>query len=218
MFWGSFKPFQGLFYISTLNHGHSLIPIADSFKPFQGLFYISTSQCVASKRTGTEVSNPSRGYSTFLPSKAEIWICRMRSFQTLPGVILHFYFTPRPFWKVRLKMFQTLPGVILHFYLTRSARNARCISTFQTLPGVILHFYAGRRIQEIVEFLRFKPFQGLFYISTRFGGLVGEGVSCFKPFQGLFYISTVLSDVPPLPPPGVSNPSRGYSTFLLTLI
>ncbi len=38
--------------------------------------------------------------------------------------------------------FQTLPGIILHFYPSnRSACKPGCVGLFQTLPGIILHFY-----------------------------------------------------------------------------
>jgi hypothetical protein len=62
-------------------------------------------------------------------------------------------------------MFQTLPGIIPHFYgLTRIFNIAE--RQFQTLPGIILHFYSIRRCASEPD-LGFKPFQGLFCISTK---------------------------------------------------
>ena len=212
-----FKPFQGLFCIST----YSIIMLYifslwGSFKPFQGLFYIST------------------GNGQDWP-KVRLW------FQTLPGVILHFYAINLSSFLSAQNTFQTLPGVILHFYPTLRNFSLAFLAPFQTLPGVILHFYLqtffmGCRVPSCVSnpsrgystFLRqwwarsrvvAGWFQTLPGVILHFYAPLEAGSNCnvlksFKPFQGLFYISTHSHTTECRPKSHVSNPSRGYSTFL----
>ncbi len=44
-------------------------------------------------------------------------------------------------------MFQTLPGIILHFYIREISAFAAAKGSFQTLPGIILHFYQPLTVQ-----------------------------------------------------------------------
>ena len=188
------------------------------------------------------VSNPSRGYSTFLPPWGPSPQNRKRRFQTLPGVILHFYPDTDPNDSATLSRFQTLPGVILHFYEIMRLFPRRKHYGFKPFQGL---FYISTNLSSIINHqslrvsnpsrgystfllrtdksqlylsLRFKPFQGLFYISTqRTFKKGGEDLWSFKPFQGLFYISTWKNVIFSLRRGIVSNPSRGYSTFLRSL-
>ncbi|GAK61643.1 hypothetical protein U27_01544 [Candidatus Vecturithrix granuli] len=111
--------------------------------------------------------------------------------------------------------------------------------SFQTLPGIIPRFYEiSIRYHKPIN-NGFKPFQGLFRVSTaltlRLFPLTSHS---FKPFQGLFRVSTYAIPFAPAIPrsfqtlpgiiprfychrdhcPGdysaVSNPSRDYSAFL----
>ncbi|GAK61641.1 hypothetical protein U27_01542 [Candidatus Vecturithrix granuli] len=113
-------------------------------------------------------------------------------FQTLPGIIPRFYLVRLSVESVESE-FQTLPGIIPRFY-TGTCRpvNPR-FRRFQTLPGIIPRFYVFW-----VDFLPnfiicFKPFQGLFRVSTVGYQLYpGDKPNRFKPFQGLFRVSTCL--------------------------
>ena len=90
---------------------------------------------------------------------------------------------------MRFILFQTLPGVILHFYKATGA-DAYADVMFQTLPGVILHFYNLRESLLLRFSLVSNPSRGY---STFLLGFDNDGTGhlvCFKPFQGLFYIST----------------------------
>ncbi len=85
-------------------------------------------------------------------------------FQTLPGIILHFYLLLEAAEDRLRQGFQTLPGlfcifyparkdggthygvsnpsgIILHFYKMRRSSAFFKGLQFQTLPGIILHFY-----------------------------------------------------------------------------
>ncbi len=58
-----------------------------SFKPFQGLFCISTSYDRIHRRTQVSVSNPSRDYSAFLPRRAKALSLRIGiSFKPFQGL------------------------------------------------------------------------------------------------------------------------------------
>ena len=135
------------------------------------------------------VSNPSRGYSTFLPAGNDGRLERSDgSFKPFQGL---FYIS-------------TIMSTALKRWCCPVSNPSRGYSTF------LLRFVACVLICEIVSnpsrgystFLRwkclsrwwttwsFKPFQGLFYISTRCRAFMAAYRSCFKPFQGLFYIST----------------------------
>ncbi|GAK59345.1 hypothetical protein U27_06329 [Candidatus Vecturithrix granuli] len=65
-----------------------------------------------------------------------------------------------------MKKFQTLPGIIPRFYFKGNLVRIVCRELFQTLPGIIPRFYA----------IFFDFFHHRYY--------------CFKPFQGLFRVST----------------------------
>ena len=182
------------------------------FKPFQGLFCISTVNAYI---------------------EHSLWA----EFQTLPGVILHFYSnfqTPHPL----SHLFQTLPGVILHFYVFDGQHESRegNVSNpsrgysaflqeldaalrkreqqFQTLPGVILHFYAGWRCFCRRRNGSFKPFQGLFCISTRARRSCNSIGFVSNPSRGYSAFLRPLKADCPDRGCRVSNPSRGYSAFL----
>ncbi|GAK61645.1 hypothetical protein U27_01546 [Candidatus Vecturithrix granuli] len=63
--------------------------------------------------------------------------------------------------------FQTLPGIIPRFYEGYEVLLTNPKKMFQTLPGIIPRFYAGWLPDKYREVLCFKPFQGLFRVSTR---------------------------------------------------
>ena len=160
-------------------------------------------------------------------------------FQTLPGVILHFYKQPA-ILENGLPEFQTLPGVILHFYNKMTPHCIKGVMVSNPSRGYSTFLPPGAICPNATN-IRFKPFQGLFYISTRlFVGWycsiivvsnpsrgystfllfdsrkINTAINGFKPFQGLFYISTQEA-TSCAKTPVVSNPSRGYSTFLRLL-
>ncbi len=138
------------------------------------------------------VSNPSRDYSAFLLYRSRSLSSTSQSqFQTLPGIILHFYRSPVPGIARQLSAFQTLPGIILHFYFCRCA----CENCRQDVsnPSRDYSAFLQKCLHDSIQtLLCFKPFQGLFCISTNYfsHGLFAEEMS-FKPFQGLFCISTL---------------------------
>ncbi len=135
------------------------------FQTLPGIILHFYRQRLRIRNNRQEVSNPSRDYSAFL-----------RAFQVGGEKGLH--------------LFQTLPGIILHFYTRCTAPPIRAIFLFQTLPGIILHFYyLGEPVSQEGQ-CGFKPFQGLFCISTK-------GVYFLTCFHWV-----------------VSNPSRDYSAFL----
>ncbi|GAK59349.1 hypothetical protein U27_06333 [Candidatus Vecturithrix granuli] len=86
--------------------------------------------------------------------------------------------------------FQTLPGIIPRFYRFRFHLTERPGFQFQTLPGIIPRFYMR---------------------ASRTSSGVKSG---FKPFQGLFRVSTEWAKGGQLKLRKVSNPSRDYSAFL----
>ena len=235
---GSFKPFQGLFYISTIQSWNLDLSDAIVSNPSRGYSTFLLYPASILEGASEDVSNPSRGYSTFLLNKIGSQ-CPLHINVSNPSrgysTFLRRPQNTRNSW---VFAFQTLPGVILHFYAVRRACWGRSL-LFQTLPGVILHFYRFVRCSSTSTPRRFKPFQGLFYISTYFNlSLSHPPRESFKPFQGLFYISTLVFFAFPWIArmfqtlPGVilhfykiveiqegwkvvvSNPSRGYSTFL----
>ena len=158
-----FKPFQGLFCISTSYRVTVASLPAKGFKPFQGLFCISTGSITVFTDLVLIVSNPSRGYSAFLPLTCSP--------------------TPIP------SRFQTLPGVILHFYLTRLRKPS-------------------------MTTISFKPFQGLFCISTMYSKwLSHKSLSVSNPSRGYSAFLRKCWNVI-AGRQRVSNPSRGYSAFL----
>ncbi|GAK59354.1 hypothetical protein U27_06338 [Candidatus Vecturithrix granuli] len=62
---------------------------------------------------------------------------------------------------------------------------------FQTLPGIIPRFYLTVGIGIYNGNIRFKPFQGLFRVSTARNNSSLDALGYrFKPFQGLFRVST----------------------------
>ncbi|GAK59346.1 hypothetical protein U27_06330 [Candidatus Vecturithrix granuli] len=135
-----FKPFQGLFRVSTLDDQDAWVIIYHRFKPFQGLFRVSTISERTISRTYIKVSNPSRDYSAFLR--------RARNFST--------EFVP----------------------VSNPSRDYSAFLREINPP-------------DSIDGISFKPFQGLFRVSTKTqpDGAYAEADS-FKPFQGLFRVST----------------------------
>ncbi|GAK61637.1 hypothetical protein U27_01538 [Candidatus Vecturithrix granuli] len=189
------------------------------FKPFQGLFRVSTSGKSRHHLHGDRVSNPSRDYSAFLHRLERRCQKIPAMFQTLPGIIPRFY---KPLWELNYpasQLFQTLPGIIPRFYKGFSYSSIIKEGLFQTLPGIIPRFYSSPSTincrvwfqvsnpsRDYSAFLPkdstpryspfggFKPFQGLFRVSTQLTTLGAKSPQqCFKPFQGLFRVSTINS-------------------------
>jgi hypothetical protein len=160
-----FKPFQGLFCISTSFAHPQPRFIFSCFKPFQGLFCISTGgdygkHCgffhvsnpsrdysaflrflwVKYQTSCFRVSNPSRDYSAFLPLEILEQLQDGRMFQTLPGIIRILLQKQSILFTQNLK-FQTLQGLFCISTLILTAGLTCQNIQFQTLPGIILHFY-----------------------------------------------------------------------------
>ncbi|GAK61649.1 hypothetical protein U27_01550 [Candidatus Vecturithrix granuli] len=92
------------------------------------------------------------------------------------------------------------------------------ISGFQTLPGIIPRFYSSGRCTGLSRSSPFQTLPGIiprFYFSCFFSLMVA--ISSFKPFQGLFRVSTIGEDENTTKKHTVSNPSRDYSAFLRAL-
>ncbi|GAK61654.1 hypothetical protein U27_01555 [Candidatus Vecturithrix granuli] len=81
-----FKPFQGLFRVSTLLEACPKEPETCSFKPFQGLFRVSTHEEEARQMIFVGVSNPSRDYSAFLQKYALAYSEDGLSFKPFQGL------------------------------------------------------------------------------------------------------------------------------------
>ncbi|GAK61642.1 hypothetical protein U27_01543 [Candidatus Vecturithrix granuli] len=162
-----FKPFQGLFRVSTLLDVRRPFTEKSCFKPFQGLFRVSTLTTCHSSSITQPVSNPSRDYSAFLRIRCGRGQNKDVSFQTLPGII------PR-------------------FYAFSAGQLCQPRTAFQTLPGIIPRFYEWNTWWHKQDTAGFKPFQGLFRVSTTTGGYRPVLAEVrFKPFQGLFRVSTI---------------------------
>ncbi len=189
--------------------------MAQCFKPFQGLFCISTTGRLRTRIHFGVVSNPSRDYSAFL----QIWSRILRGeipYVSNPSRDYSAFLQGDYMVFVGIiTTFQTLPGIILHFYTHLSGAVSEQAAAFQTLPGIILHFYSFVNNLKRVFTICFKPFQGLFCISTiTMSDGKDDDLRCFKPFQGLFCISTVCGMFTSCCMFSVSNPSRDYSAFL----
>jgi hypothetical protein len=133
-------------------------------------------------------------------------------FQTLPGIILHFY-GKNPGAKSEEAGFQTLPG--LFCISTGGCCGGLLPQRFQTLPGIILHFYrpSGDTIDTIPYVSKPSGIILHFYEIT---------VQC--PGQSAVTVSNPSRDYSAFLPlcgsvntgkQSVSNPSRDYSAFLL---
>ncbi|GAK61647.1 hypothetical protein U27_01548 [Candidatus Vecturithrix granuli] len=113
------------------------------------------------------VSNPSRDYSAFLRAEGLKNPLEFHLFQTLPGIIPRFYVKQFLVTGGSLLPFQTLPGIIPRFYFSYPFPPPQPFKRFQTLPGIIPRFYRMRlKNSNITRKKRFKPFQGLFRVST----------------------------------------------------
>ena len=130
-------------------------------------------------------------------------------------------------WHIpRPASFQTLPGVILHFYekeLHAPGNDAVAQDAFQTLPGVILHFYThclwNLQITRCAVFLS-NPSRGYSAFLLRstvrrwrpgFSGESSNPSRGYSAFLLTFSGGRIKSEAI------LSNPSRGYSAFLRSL-
>ncbi|GAK61635.1 hypothetical protein U27_01536 [Candidatus Vecturithrix granuli] len=136
-----FKPFQGLFRVSTQLLFVGSINPSQGFKPFQGLFRVST-------------------HAVFHI------VCTVLQFQTLPGIIPRFYLQSSGFIRRPLRCFKPFQGLFRVSTQTMTP-IAGVATAFQTLPGIIPRFYGVPSGSKHYGSLRFKPFQGLFRVSTK---------------------------------------------------
>ncbi|GAK59342.1 hypothetical protein U27_06326 [Candidatus Vecturithrix granuli] len=161
------------------------------------------------------VSNPSRDYSAFLQyiniSNTDCCV----AFQTLPGIIPRFYFAFILHLPRYGLLFQTLPGIIPRFYVRSSIIHISKRNCFKPFQGLFRVSTGRERAASINGICRFKPFQGLFRVSTISRcGYIDDTPRRFKPFQGLFRVSTLQGPFFKGIGRVVSNPSRDYSAFL----
>ncbi len=114
-----------------------------------------------------------------------------------------------------LLLFQTLPGIILHFYFAEKSSGGRTWPCFQTLPGIILHFYLQTTINGHVTVDLFSnPSRDYSAFLTGFcARLPGESHVFSNPSRD--YSAFLPGSLTPEETVSyVSNPSRDYSAFL----
>ncbi|GAK59347.1 hypothetical protein U27_06331 [Candidatus Vecturithrix granuli] len=192
----SFKPFQGLFRVSTGEKMTDQEKIATCFKPFQGLFRVSTTSSIVNLSKRVWVSNPSRDYSAFLRivipyDQIEIWVVSnpSRDYSAFLHLFLRLW---RWFSRNSFKPFQGLFRVstaVCQGYakMVEAVSNpSRDYSAFLLLG--IEHDMATQD--------RFKPFQGLFRVSTIHNILLTTIINSFQTLPGIiprFYDCMVSS-------------------------
>ncbi|GAK61639.1 hypothetical protein U27_01540 [Candidatus Vecturithrix granuli] len=233
-----FKPFQGLFRVSTARYNRATIGGADRFKPFQGLFRVSTHSVIATIVRWLKVSNPSRDYSAFLPIAFLLASCASQQVSNpsrdysafllalgrVDGVNEDQVSNPSRDYSAFLQNadmftmsndpFQTLPGIIPRFYVELGAlvRIEHHVSNpSRDYSAFLLKRWKMLLIRWVLvsnpsrDYSAFLPTVGRLFSTWTFR---------FKPFQGLFRVSTTLEQWATVEKLEVSNPSRDYSAFL----
>ncbi|GAK59343.1 hypothetical protein U27_06327 [Candidatus Vecturithrix granuli] len=169
-------------------------------------------------RISALVSNPSRDYSAFLlielSSTLTVFTYSFKPFQGLFRVSTQTGAFASELIDIA---FQTLPGIIPRFYDPSSAMNLLKVQIVSNPSRDYSAFLQKREIEMMLKDVQFQTLPG---IIPRFYSAVSVQVisiipSCFKPFQGLFRVSTMKLLIYYAARLAVSNPSRDYSAFLL---
>ncbi|GAK61636.1 hypothetical protein U27_01537 [Candidatus Vecturithrix granuli] len=165
-----FKPFQGLFRVSTNKKVRPLRGAAKKFQTLPGIIPRFYSLCHFLSWGSYGVSNPSRDYSAFLLLEGH---------------------SDRVWLEGRFKPFQGLFRVS-----TRKvgARQSSGINVSNPSRDYSAFLRPSNLDDHWSPFLGFKPFQGLFRVSTKAALHLGQAENSFKPFQGLFRVSTYLGN------------------------